>query len=90
MIKYSRDLVDGQHKWRTKANKKIADLKLKQEVFDENQKSLMAKDTDKEDAAKLATSNKVIKCVSAYKKFHGGPFTAAKELNDLIEKWKGS
>ena len=46
-IKYSRDLVDGQHKWQTKANRKIAaDLKLKQEVFDKNRKSLMAKDID--------------------------------------------
>ena len=43
VIKYSRDLVDRQHKWRTTINRKTtADLKLKQEVFDKNQKSLMA------------------------------------------------
>ena len=37
VIKYSRDLVNGQHKWRTNANRKIeADLKLKQEVLDKN------------------------------------------------------
>ena len=48
----------------------------------------MAKDIDEEDAAKLATSNKVINCVSACKKSHGGPFTAVEELNGLVEKWK--
>ena len=38
VTKYSIDFVDGQHKWQTKANRKIAaDLKLKQEVFDKNQ-----------------------------------------------------
>ena len=90
VIKYSRDFVNGQHKWRTKANRKIAaDLKLKQEVFDKNQKSLMTKDIE-EDDAKLPMSNRVIKCVSACKKSHGGPFTAIEELNDLVEKWKGS
>ena len=91
VIKYSRELVDGQHKWLTKVNRKItADLKLKQEVFDNNKKSLIAKDNDEEDAAKLATSNKVIKCASAYTKSHGEFFTAVEELNDLGEKWKGS
>ena len=80
--------MDGQHKWRTKANRKIvADMKLKQEVFDKNQISLMEKDIE-EDDAKLAMSNRVIKCVSACKKSHGGPFTAIEELNDLAEKWK--
>ena len=68
VIKYSRDLVNGQNKWRTKANRKIvADLKLKQEVFDKNKKSLITKDIE-EDDAKLPMSNIVIKCVSACKK----------------------
>ena len=49
----------------------------------------MAKDIE-EDDAKLAMSNRVVKCVSACKKSHGGPFTAIEELNDLFEKWKGS
>ena len=65
-------------------------MRLKQEVFDKNKKSLMAKDIDEEDAAKLAISSRVIKCVSACKKSHGGPFTAVEELSDLVEKWKGS
>ena len=91
VVKYSWDLVDGQNKWWTKANIEIAaHLKLKQEAFDKNQKSLMAKDIDEEDAAKLAMRNRVIKCVSACKKSHGGPLTAVEELNDLVEKWKGS
>ena len=67
-----------------------SNLKIKQEVFDKNQKSLMARDIDKEDAAKLATSNRVIKRVSACKKSNNGNFAAVEELNDLIEKWKGS
>ena len=46
----------------------------------------MAKDIDKEDAPKLAISNRVIRCVSASKKSHGGPFTVVEELNDLFEK----
>ena len=90
VIKYSRDLVDEQHKWQTKTNRNtIADFKLKREVFDKNQKSLLAEDIDEEDAAKLATSNSVVNCVSTCKKSHGGPFTAVEELNSLIEKWKG-
>ena len=48
------------------ANRNIAtDLKLKQEVFNKNQKSLMAKDIDEEDAVKLAARNRVSKCISA-------------------------
>ena len=39
---------------------------------------------------KLATSNRVIKCVSACTKSHGERFTAVEELNDLVEKWNGS
>ena len=42
----------------------------------------MAKDIDEEDAAKLAASNRVTKCVSS----HDGSFTAVEELNDLDEK----
>ena len=49
----------------------------------------MAKDIE-EDDAKLPMSNRVIKCISACKKSHGGPFTAIEELNDLVEKWKES
>ena len=45
----------------SKVNRKItSNLKLKQEVFDKNQKSLRAKFIDEEDSAKLATSNRVI------------------------------
>ena len=84
VIKYSTDLVDGQHKWRAKANRKmVADLKLKQEVFGKNEKSLMAKDVE-EDDAQLPMSNRVIKCVSGCKKSHGRTFTA------IEEKWKWS
>ena len=90
VIKYSRDLMNGQHKWQIKVNRKIlADLKLKQEVFDKNQKLLMAKDIEGNDA-KPPLSNRMIKCVSACKKSHGGPFNAIEEVNDIVEKWKGS
>ena len=49
----------------------------------------MAKDIDEEDAGMLATSNRVIKCMSAYKKSHGEPFTAVEELNDLLRSDRG-
>jgi len=91
IIKYGRDLVDGQHSWSTKANRKLADeLKIKQHLFDKKQKVLMATNIDEEDAAKLATSNKVIRCVSNCKKTHNGPLTTVEELNELVRNWKFS
>ena len=62
VIIYSRELADWQHKWQTKTNRKIT-ADLKQEVFDKNQKLLMAKDIDEEDAAMLAMNHRVIKLV---------------------------
>ena len=50
----------------------------------------MSNSIDEEDAAKLATSNRVIKCVSACKNSNGGTFAAVEELNDLLQKWKES
>ena len=50
----------------------------------------MPNSIDEEDAAKLATSNRVIKCVSVCKDSNGGTFAAVEELNDLAQKWKGS
>ena len=50
----------------------------------------MRKYIDEEDAAKLAITNRVIKCVSTCKKSHDGSFTAVEEFSHIAEKWKGS
>ena len=50
----------------------------------------MRKYIDEEDAAKLAITNRVIKCVSTCKKSHDGSFTAVEEFSHIAEKWKWS
>ena len=63
VIKYSRDFIDGSHEWKSKANRKVAaELKVKEDAFNQNQKNLMCQGIDKEDAAKLATGNRIIRC----------------------------
>lgn len=74
-----------------KTNRKIArTLEIKQQKFDQKQKELIASNVDEEDAAKLATSNKVIRCVSACKKSHQGPITTIEELDTLVQDWNGT
>ena len=91
IIKYAKDIIDGKHGWTTKANRKLSKkLEAKQRKFDQNQKELVASNVDEEDAAKLATSNKVIRCVSACKKSHQGPITTIEELDTLVQGWNGT
>ena len=76
LIKYSRDLIDEGHKWRTKANrKKVNELKLMENEFNKKQKELVSLGVDEEDAVKLSHENKIMKCVTMCKKLHGGPIT---------------
>ena len=91
IIKYSKDLIDDGHKWRTKANRKNAvELKLLQNDFNKKQKELVSLGVDEEDAFELAHENKVLKCISMCKKNHGGPLTSTDELKELIQSWKGT
>ena len=65
IIKYGK-VIDGLHGRTIKANRELSrKLEAKQRKFDQNQKELIISNIDEEDAAKLATSNKVIRCVSA-------------------------
>ena len=43
-----------------------------------------------EDAVKISHENKILKCISIYKKLHGGPLTTLDELTDLVKSWKGT
>ena len=91
LIKYSRDLIDEGHKWRTKANrKKVNELKLMENEFNKKQKALVSLGVDEEDAVKLSHENKIMKCVTMCKKLHGGPMTTSAERSEMIKSWKGT
>ena len=91
IIKYSRDLIDDGHKWRTKENRKKAEeLKLLDNDFNKKQKELVDLGIDEEDAMKLSHENKILKCVSMCKKVHGGPVISSNELENLISSWPGT
>ena len=57
MIKYSKDLIGGDHLWKTKENKAAAkSFKIKQTKFDQMQSQLIKNGVDKVD------SNNKTKC----------------------------
>ena len=86
LIKYSKDLIDKGHKWRSKENRKKAkELKLLQNDFDKKQKDLISLGIDEEDSVKLTHENKILKCISKCKEHHNGPLTTSAELEEIIE-----
>ena len=44
---------------------------------------------EEEDAAKLNTGNKIIRCVVASKKSHNDPLTSVEELENMVQNWSG-
>ena len=86
IIKYSKDLLDGEHLWHTRANRKAAKiLEIKQKNFDEKQEELVKCGVDEIDASNICSENKVIKCISECKKAHGGPITETTDLHKLVQ-----
>ena len=92
VIKYSWDFVTaGKHQWRTKAIRRIASqLEVKQDKFYQHQNDLVAIGVDEEDAVKLVTGNKTMRCVAQCKKSHGGPLTTVDEINAMVQNWSGT
>ena len=91
LIKYTRDLIDEGHKWRTKSNRKKAkELKLTETEFNEKQKELVSLGVDEEDAVKLSHGNIILKCVTMCKKLHAGPMTTSTELSEMVKSWTGT
>ena len=90
VIKYSRDLVDQGHKWKTKCiRQKADDLKLLEKEFSEKQEELIDIGVDEVDAMELSQENKILKCVASCQK-HGGPFICTAKLREFIASWKGT
>jgi len=74
IVKYSKDLIDGNHLWCTRANRSAGKvLEIKQKTFNKKQQELIKCGVDVMDAGKVCSENKLIKCVSECKKAHGGP-----------------
>ena len=91
IIKYSRDLIGDDHKWRTKEiRKKAAELKLLDNDFNKKQRELVEMGIDEEDAMVLAHENTILKCITKCKELHGGPITSSEELDKLINTWTGT
>ena len=86
VIKYSKDLIGENFEWHKKANREASKrLSRKQVNFDANQRQLMKLGVDEDDAVRLSTGNKILKCLSSCKS-HGGPVTSVAELEALVEK----
>ena len=86
VIKYSKDLIGENFEWHKKANREASKrLSRKQVNFDANQRQLMKLGVDEDDAERLSTGNKILKCLSSCKS-HGGPVTSVTEFEALVEK----
>ena len=91
VIKYAKDVVVGDFKWRTKANTQTAKtLKMKENDFNKKQKELLSKKVDESDALKLTQNNQILRCIDSCKKAHQGPVTSIDELKQLVADWSST
>ena len=91
IIKYSRDLIGDDHKWRTKEiRKKAIELKVLEKEFNQKQRELVEMGIDEEDAMVLSHQNSILNCIEKCKSLHGGPVTTSEELDNLINTWSGT
>ena len=88
IIKYARDVVVGDHQWRTKSNRKKAKaLKEKEKEFNAKQQDLIKLKVDDQDFARLLQNNQVLNCIASCKKSHNGPVTSVDKLQSLVSSW---
>ena len=89
VTKYSRDLVNGQHKWRIKA-KSCSRLEIKERSIWQKLRIVNGKKYWWRRCCKASNKQQSDQACFSLLKSSWWTFYGVEQLNNLVEKWKGS